>query len=192
MCFNKMLKITTKKNVVAIGTFDGVHLGHQRIISRAVNLARNIKGTSVVLTFSNHPISVIDKNYCLKQISGQKEKIQLIEALHVDVLLNIPFTQKLSILSPEEFVKMLYDKLKPAAIVVGPNFSFGYKGSGTPKTLIEAGKVYGFKTEIPEVVSINNTFVSSTVIRKLIAEGNYSQVELFLGRNLSPKIKTVV
>lgn len=191
-CFSKMKKITTEKNVVTLGTFDGVHLGHQRIISHAVDLARNIKGTSVVYTFSNHPISIIEPNRCPEQISSQKEKTKLIKALHVDILLNIPFTHQLLTISPEGFIEMLYDYLKPVVIVIGPNFSFGYKGGGTPNMLVEAGKLYGFHTEIPQAVSINNTIVSSTLIRKMIAEGNYEQAKRFLGRTLRSEVKTAV
>jgi riboflavin kinase/FMN adenylyltransferase len=106
--------------------------------------------------------------------------------------MNIPFTHQLSRISPKGFIELLYNNLKPAIIVTGPNYSFGYKGGGNPRMLVEDGPLYGFHTEIPEAVLINNTIVSSTLICKLIAEGNYEEAERFLERTLNPEIKAAV
>lgn len=169
-------------------------MGHKRIISRVVDLAENIQGTSIVLTFSNHPNSIIKPHRCPKYISREDEKVQLIKELHVDILMNmnIQFTHHFSRISPKGFIELLHDNLQPEVVVVGPNFSFGYKGDGTTKMLIEYGKIYEFQTEILGAVQIKNTVVSSTLIRKLIEEGNYEKAESFLGRTLHPETKTAV
>ncbi len=172
------------KIAVALGTFDGVHIGHQQIVSRAVELARAIDGTSVVFTFSNHPLSIVDPNRCPLQIVAYEYKNQLMEAMGVDVLLTIPFTHQFLTLSPGEFIKLLADNLRPTYIVVGPNYSFGYKGTGTPETLENAGCEFGFKTEIQQAVYVDDIIVSSTIIRQMITQGNVHQAARLLGRPL--------
>ncbi|WP_281241555.1 hypothetical protein [Sporomusa acidovorans] len=146
----------------------------------------------MVFTFSNHPTSITNPSHCPQKINSQSEKIKLIKELHIDILMNIPFTQQLSTIAPEKFIKLLCDNINPEVIVVGPNFSFGYKGRGSPKTLVAFEKLYRFKTEISEFVLINKTIVSSTLIRKLIAEGQYMQVERFWGRAFHPEVKFAV
>lgn len=173
--------------IVALGTFDGLHIGHQQIISRAVELARTIDGTSVVFTFSNHPLSIVDPDRCPLQIVTYEDKNKLIEGMGVDILLTIPFTPRFLVLSPAEFIALLLKILRPVYIVVGPNYSFGYKGTGTPEMLKSAGDTYGFKTEIQQAVYVDDTIVSSTIIRQLIAQGNVHQAARLLGRPLQIK-----
>jgi len=167
---------------IALGTFDGIHIGHQKIISRAVNLAKQINGTSVVFTFSNHPLSVVAPQRCPLQLITQDYKAELIQELGVDVLLTIPFTPKFLQLSALQFIDLAMENLNPKHIVVGPNYFFGYKRSGTPEFLEQAGIKHGFNVEIHPIVYVNDTIVSSTLIRQMIAAGNIDQAAQLLGR----------
>lgn len=167
---------------VALGTFDGVHVGHQEVISRSVELAKQIDGTSVVFTFSNHPLSILAPERCPLQIITQDEKAEVIKDLGVDILLNIPFTTDLLQLSATQFIHLLVEHLSPKHILIGPNFFFGYNRCGTPEFLQQAGEQYGFITEINPTVYVNDIMVSSTLIRQLIAAGRVDEAAAFLGR----------
>lgn len=169
--------------VIALGTFDGVHVGHQKIIGRAVELARNNGGTSVVFTFTNHPLSIIAPERCPPQINTPTDKAKLIASLGVDVLITIPFTETFLKLSPLEFINLLVSSLTPSYIIAGPNYSFGYKSAGTPDLLKELAYKYGFKAEIQETVFMGNKIISSTYIRNLIATGDVKKAKQFLGRS---------
>lgn len=120
---------------VALGTFDGVHIGHQRIIAQAVELAAKNNSASVVFTFANHPLEVISPGQSPPLIVTPEYKAELIAALGVDLLVTVPFTETLLRLAPEEFIRDLAEKLRPDYIVVGPNYTFGRGGAGTPETL---------------------------------------------------------
>lgn len=168
--------------VVALGTFDGVHIGHQNIIKQAIALAKSINGTSVVFTFSNHPLTVISPPNAPLYISDNRSKQIDMEALGVDVLMNVLFTKKFGALSPPEFLKLLQDNLAPKHIVVGPNYTFGYKGEGTPKFLSQKSKLYGFISEVQPVVHLNHHIVSSTRIRNLLVGGQLDVANTLLGK----------
>ncbi len=172
---------------VALGTFDGVHIGHQKIIGRAVALAKAIQGTSVVFTFSNHPLSIVDPQRCPAQLISNEYKAELMQELGVDVLLNIPFTFELLKYSAAEFIHLLKMNLTPKHIVIGPNYSFGYKCAGNPALLAEAGLKENFEVEVHPAVLMDGDIVSSTLIRKFIAEGNVSAGARLLGRNFRIK-----
>ncbi|WP_378952419.1 bifunctional riboflavin kinase/FAD synthetase [Pelosinus sp. sgz500959] len=167
---------------IALGTFDGIHLGHQKIISRAVELAKEINGTSVVFTFSTHPLAVVAPKRCPLQLVTQDDKAELIEKLGVDVLLTIPFTPEFLKYSAEQFIDLALKNLDPKHIVIGPNYFFGYKRSGTPELLQQAGIQHGFKVEIHPIVYVDDVIVSSTLIRKLIGNGHVDQAAHLLGR----------
>jgi len=170
------------QTAVALGTFDGVHIGHQKIIHQAVGLAASSGGASVVFTFANHPLSVINPRRCPPQIVTAEYKSELIQNLGVDVLLSIPFTEDFLRLTPEEFIILLLSHLKPANLVIGPNYHFGHKGSGTPETLKIAGQKHGFNVVVHPAVYVQNIMASSTSIRRFIHEGNIDQATLLLGR----------
>jgi riboflavin kinase/FMN adenylyltransferase len=172
---------------IALGTFDGIHIGHQKIISRAVDLAKKINGTSVVFTFSNHPLSVVAPERCPLQLVTQDYKAELIQSLGVDILLTIPFTPEFLELSATQFLTLALENLSPKHIVVGPNYFFGYKRSGTPEVLQHAGIQHGFNVEIHPTVYVNNTIVSSTLIRQMVTAGNVEQAAHLLGRQFQIK-----
>ncbi|WP_019553142.1 bifunctional riboflavin kinase/FAD synthetase [Propionispira raffinosivorans] len=168
--------------VVALGTFDGVHLGHQNIIKQAIRLAKSIQGTSVVFTFSNHPLGVISPKKCPLQISDNICKETAMRDLGIDVLMNVPFTKELVTVTPLEFLQLLQDNLAPKYVVVGPNYTFGYKGEGNPKLLLKRSQDFGFISEIHPVVHLNNQIISSTKIRHLLLEGQLDAANMLMGR----------
>jgi len=168
--------------VVALGTFDGVHLGHQNIIKQAIRLAKSIQGTSVVFTFSNHPLGVISPKKCPLQISDNICKETAMRDLGIDVLMNIPFTKELVTVTPLEFLQLLKENLAPKYVVVGPNYTFGYKGEGNPKLLLKRSQDFGFISEIHPVVHLNNQIISSTKIRHLLLEGQLEAANMLMGR----------
>ncbi len=168
--------------VVALGTFDGVHLGHQNIIKQAIRLAKSIHGTSVVFTFSNHPLGVISPKKCPLQISDNICKETAMRDLGVDILMNIPFTKELVTVTPLNFLELLQENLAPKYVVVGPNYTFGYKGEGNPKLLLKRSQDFGFISEIHPVVHLNNQIISSTKIRHLLLEGQLEAANMLMGR----------
>ena len=137
------LKIT-EHPVMTIGVFDGVHRGHQAILRRTVDRAREKKGTSIVLTFSPHPRKVISPNQSPLVLQTLRQKERLIEKHSVDVLFRLPFTQELSLLSPEEFLRQILSTQRIREIYVGDNFRFGHRRAGTFRTLQMLGEKFQF------------------------------------------------
>lgn len=169
---------------VALGTFDGVHLGHQKIIRRAVELARENQGASMVFTFSNHPLSVVAPQDCPVQIIPNEHKYGAIRDLGVDILVSIPFTREFLQRSPEGFLALLHENYQPQFIVVGPNYSFGHRGTGNPRLLKQAEERYGYAAEVLPAVYLEEQLVSSTAIRQYIAAGDMENATRMLGRSL--------
>lgn len=182
--FTKINDITqAEKNIViALGTFDGIHIGHRSIISRAISLAEKIQGKSLVFTFSNHPLTVIAPDRAPLQIGDDLSKETVLSEMGVDFLVSIPFNRKFAQISAEDFLRMLRVNFAPKYIVVGPNFSFGYKGKGSPRMLLREGQYYGFKAEVVNAVQRDGHIVSSTYIRQLLEQGELERVNELLGR----------
>ena len=168
---------------LALGTFDGIHLAHQFVIGRTVDWSSKNAGTSMVFTFANHPLSIIHPHRVPPQLQTLGGKTEQIRKLGVTVLVRIPFTRALLHLPPADFVDLLATKINPRHIVVGPNYSFGDKGAGTPEMLIGLSGRYGMETEICPAVFENGIMVSSTVIRRLIADGDVEKAAKLLGRD---------
>ena len=167
---------------MALGTFDGLHLAHRFVIGRTVEWGRMNAGTSMVFTFSNHPLSIIHPHRVPPQLQNLSGKTAQIRTLGVDVLVRIPFTKELLHLSPEDFVQLLAAKINPRRIVVGPNYSFGDKGMGTPGQLTGLALKYGIETEICPEVMENGVMVSSSLIRKMLLRGEVAEAAKLLGR----------
>ena len=181
----KFVKVSYEKPVVALGMFDGVHIGHASIIRRTVEIAAQIDGTAMVLTFSNHPLSVIAPENQPLAVGNRNLRREIFDSLGVQVLIEIPFTKELSRRTPEEFLTMLSEKISPAYVVTGPNYTFGRFGRGNGRMLIREGENYGFKAEVCPAVTIGRKTVSSTKIRALIAAGDLSAANELLGRNFT-------
>lgn len=181
----KKFDFADKNLAVALGTFDGVHLGHQNVICEAVNLAKKNHGSSAVFTFSNHPRCVIFPDRKLPLINDTLAKIRDIENLGVDYLFNVEFTAQMSNMMPEDFMQMMKDCFAPKFVVTGPNYTFGAKGAGTPQLLQQEGAKYGFKAYMHHFVYCQNSMVSSTAIRKAILEGDLAKANKMLGKPFS-------
>lgn len=183
----KLVNLSKKylRPVVALGMFDGVHLGHASVINRALEIAKKIEGTGMVFTFSNHPLTILDPKSAPLAIGSKSLRREIFESLGVKVLIEIPFTKDLSRKSPEDFLKLLQEKISPAYVVTGPNYTFGRFGKGNGRMLLREGENFGFKTEICPAVTLGKKTVSSTRIRALIAEGNLQAANELLGRNFT-------
>ncbi len=169
------------KLVVALGMFDGVHLGHQCIVRRAVELAREVGGKSLVYTFSNHPLSVLAPESLPPQIGNNLLRQSRLETLGVDVLMSVPFTREFSQVSPEDFLLLLQAHFAPRYVVTGANYTFGERGRGTRRLLQRAGSTYGFAAEICPTVEMEGRAVSSTRIRECLLAGDLASANAFLG-----------
>ena len=174
-----------KGTAVALGTFDGVHIGHQSIIQRAMNLAKAHKLVSVVYTFSNHPLEQIAPDKVPMQIGDNISKADILKAMGVQMLVNVAFNEKLCRQSPEAFIDELCHSLNPHYLVTGPNFSFGVKAKGNPRMLLRMGEEYGFQAEVGQAVQLDGRMVSSTRIRSLIEAGDLEKTNEYLGRYFS-------
>lgn len=170
--------------VLALGFFDGVHLGHQALLKETKIIGENLKCKTGVMTFKEHPLELIFPNYTPWLITSNTEKESMIQGFGVDYVFLNPFTEKLMKLTPEKFITdYLLKKYNVKAVVVGFNYNFGYKGSGTTEILIELGKKHGFSVEILPPFIINTHSVSSTFIRELISCGQVDEIKTFLGRD---------
>lgn len=170
--------------VIALGTFDGLHLGHQDVISTARQYADKYACRLAVFTFSNHPYSLINPKLMPTTLITCEDKHACLEALGVDILVEIPFEMQLANLKPIEFIKKL-QQLDFRCLVVGANFSFGSHGAGKVDTLAQFADELGFELIVRSLVSCDNAVVSSTRIRRLIKEGNIKLANQMLGRKYS-------
>lgn len=176
-----------KNPVVTTGTFDGVHLGHQKIISRLKDVAREHDGETVLLTFFPHPRMVLfpDDND-LKLITSQDEKIELLEHYGIDHLIIHPFTKEFSRLTSIEFVRnVLVNSIKTKRLVIGYNHHFGRNREGSFEHLKEYGPLYGFEVEEIPAKDIDSIEISSTKIRHALQEGDVKTANSYLGHDFS-------
>lgn len=169
-------------SVVTIGVFDGVHRGHQVVVSRAVELAREKQARAVVVTFHPHPQSVVRPDSALPLLSLPRHRAPLLGALGADAVLVLPFTRELSNRSPEEFVALLCDRLHPVAMVVGEDFRFGHKAAGDVATLTELGGRYGFGVEAVTPQGEGDQRFSSSGARQALLDGDVDTAAMVLGR----------
>lgn len=172
-------------SVVAIGKFDGVHLGHVAMIARARDIADQRGLVSTVVTFDRHPRSVIDPKFAPVDITGMERRVDLIEATGADVTLVLPFTEDLARLEPQQFVReILINRLHAEAVVVGSDFRFGHDAVGTTDMLTELGHEMGFDVVVMDDVLLDgDRRVSSSWVREALAEGDCPQATRLLNRH---------
>lgn len=176
------LKNEYKNVIIGLGNFDGVHIGHQKLIFELVNLAKEVGGIPVVFTFHPHPQAVLNPGNCPPQLLSQDLKQKLIAKLGVKILLQVPFDLKLASLAPEDFIKdVLCEELGVRGVVVGYNYTFGHRGRGTPALLEELSSVYGYQVRVIPPVMVEGQAVSSTLIRHLLIKGEVAEAAKFLG-----------
>ena len=183
----KITGLTKKypRPVVALGMFDGVHLGHASVIRHAVDISKKIGGTAIIFTFSNHPLTVIAPDDAPLMIGSKNLRREIFSDMGVDILIEIPFTKEFSKKSPEEFLELLQEKIAPAYVVTGINYTFGRFGRGNGRLLLREAENYGFKAEVCQSFTVDRKIVSSTRIRALIAAGDLHSANQLLGRNFT-------
>ncbi|WP_295674150.1 bifunctional riboflavin kinase/FAD synthetase [uncultured Mucilaginibacter sp.] len=175
--------VPLKNAVVTIGTFDGVHLGHRKIIAGIKELAESAGGETVLLTFFPHPRMILHpEDESLKLINTMAEKAELLEALGIDHLIITPFSRDFSNQTAEEYIReVLVKKIGTKKIVIGYDHRFGKDRQGGLAELLQLGPVYGFDVvEIPEQ-DINEVAVSSTRVREALIKGDIALANTFLG-----------
>ena len=171
-----------QKSILTIGTFDGVHFGHQKIIKKLVQLAKKQNCRSVILTFFPHPQLVLKTDSNIKMLNTIDEKTNLLQALHVDAVVIQPFDKDFSELTPENFVKqILVDKLNVKKIIIGHDHRFGKNRAANFDDLITFGKKYHFEVEQISVEAQNDIAISSTKIRNAILKNDFETAANFLG-----------
>jgi riboflavin kinase/FMN adenylyltransferase len=176
----------TKPTIVTIGTFDGVHLGHQKILEQIISSAKLNDCESLVLTFFPHPRMVLQEGTEMKQLNTLNEKIALLAHLGIDHLVVHPFDKEFSRLTAEEFVKkVLVDVFKIKKIIIGHDHRFGRNRTATIDDLINFGETYGFEVEQISAEEINEVSISSTKIRNALLEGNIELATNYLGYDYS-------
>ena len=178
--------IATKSTIITIGTFDGVHLGHKKILEQIISSANELKCESLVLTFFPHPRTVLQAGTEMKQINTLAEKTTLFEDLGIDNLVIHPFDAAFSRLTAEEFVKqVLVDTFKIKKIIIGYDHRFGRNRTANIDDLIEFGNKFGFEVEQISAKEINEVAISSTKIRNALTEGNIELANSYLGYSYS-------
>lgn len=170
--------------VVALGNFDGIHLGHQLIFERTKHETREITGESVVFTFEPHPLKVLHADHCPPLITPFKKKMMLIESFGIDVVICAAFTREFSAMPAKEFVKsILVDRIGTRRIVVGYDYSFGWKRQGRVEDLKAYAQEFGFKVTAVGPIRVGNQIISSSAIRNLIQRGEMAEAARLLGRH---------
>lgn len=169
------------ETVVAFGMFDGVHEGHAQLMQTANNLAALHGLTSVVYTFSSHPMATYAPERVPPELNTRSEKIRAISRMGVDVAVMRPFDRAYASQSPETFVRTFCEALRPRHVVIGFNYSFGAKGAGKAEDMIRFGREFGFETHVVPEFSIDGAPVSSTRIRRAVTSGDMEEAMKLLG-----------
>lgn len=168
--------------VVAIGVFDGLHLGHQKILEGIVTRARERNGTSILLSFTPHPQKVISSGDAPRLLQTSEQKREILRRIGIDFYIRLPFTRRLSLFSPEEFVAKVLGPINVREVHVGQNFRFGHRRSGSFETLQELGAEYSFRVFGVDAVQFRGRRISSTRIRHLLEGGRVELAARLLGR----------
>ncbi len=173
---------STKKTILTLGTFDGVHIGHKKILEKITQNTENGKYESLVLTFFPHPRMVLQEKSEIKLLNTISEKTKLLEATGIENLVIHPFNESFSRLTAEEFVhSILVDQFQIQKIIIGHDHRFGRNRTANIDDLIAFGAEYGFEVEQISAQEIQDVSVSSTKIRKALQEGNMALANEFLG-----------
>ncbi len=184
--YSKNIVLPKKDRYIALGVFDGVHLGHQKLIKLTVDKAKKNDGISIVVTFDPHPDKIINPESDISFLTTLEERINLIKDLDVDIFLIIKFDNKMSKMLPEDFLSnILANGLQTKELFVGFNYKFGFQGKGNIDFLREYGKLYKLKTNILKPMVINNAIISSTIIKDYIKSGEIGKAKKSLGHDIT-------
>ena len=170
---------------LTIGFFDGVHLGHRYLVSELSELAKQRDFASAVLTFRTHPRQVLHSDYIPSLLTTADEKIALLKDTGVDYVVMTEFTQDLSMLTAQEFMRLLHDKLNVRCLMIGYDHRFGHNRSEKFEDYVRFGKEIGIEVVQSSPLVIDGINVSSSVVRKTISEGDVAKAAKLLGREYS-------
>jgi riboflavin kinase/FMN adenylyltransferase len=169
--------------VVALGNFDGVHIGHQAILKTAIERARSVGGRALALTFDPLPAKVLNPAHAPQLITTPEDKYELLRSFGLDGVLVLTFSRQLSMLSPEEFAsEYLCRRIRSRIVVVGHDVSFGHGRAGNAEVMRRLGERLGFETIVVGPIECDGVPVSSTLVRELIKAGDMTRAARLLGR----------
>lgn len=171
-----------RPTIVTIGSFDGLHIGHQRLICELITRARETGSLSTVVTFHPHPRAVLRPWLSPKVLTTPGEKAVLMAQFGLDILVLLRFTAALSRVSAAEFIHMLYERLHMAELWVGQDFALGHGREGDVAALRRMGARWGYQLRVVEPIRVDNRAVSSTWVRELLATGQVAEAKRLLGR----------
>lgn len=186
--FHKLDDVPAKfgPTVVSVGNFDGVHRAHAHVLREIVSRAREKNAKAVAVTFEPHPIRILRPDSPFKLLTPTPEKIRLLSQTGIDSVLLLPFTRDLSLMTPRQFAhEILKQRLKAIEVHEGYNFHFGHKAAGTVAMLGDFGREMGFEVKTYPEMKLRGEPVSSSHIRKLVAQGRISRARHLLGKPFS-------
>jgi riboflavin kinase/FMN adenylyltransferase len=174
--------VTDRAVVATIGAFDGVHRGHQLLLGQVVDRARGLGLASLCVTFDPHPDVVLYPDRRLTYLTGRADKEQLVRDVGLDEVLVFEFTRELSMLRPDEFLRLIRERQPLAELWVGSDFAIGRDRSGTIAAVAEIGRLEGFALHVVPPQKVDGQIISSTFIRQLLTDGDVRHANLLLGR----------
>ena len=177
--------LSTTPSALTIGTFDGVHLGHQMILRRLIHIAADNQLSSVVITFENHPREILNPTRRLETLTSTDQKIELLRQIGVDAVILLTFSPELRAVSAQDFLEAAQTTTPFSHMVLGYDSTFGKNREGNRETVPKLAKAKGFSVEYLDQCFINETAISSTMIRQLIRTGDLSHASQLLGRDYS-------
>ncbi|MDP4158621.1 MAG: bifunctional riboflavin kinase/FAD synthetase [Bacillota bacterium] len=169
--------------VIALGNFDGVHLGHRRLLEHGLGQAKRLGVNLNVLIFEPHPLKILFPERNVQLLSTSQERLRYMEQIGAHTVYQIPFTRDMANTSPEQFVEKVLLPLGVIHVVVGFNYSFGAQGKGNPELLHALGQKHGFGVSVLQAQVMDGLVISSTSIRKALLEGNITLAKSLLGRS---------
>ena len=176
---------TIKGSTLTIGVFDGVHLGHRFLMQQLIRKSKESDTGSGVVTFSNHPATVVNPDFEPNFLTSLEDRIRLIKGTGVDFVIPLEFNETISSLGASDFLQILKDQLGMAGLVVGPDFCMGKNREADVSKLTALGSKLGFTLDVVEAQEKSGMSIRSTNLRKLLAKGEVGKVELMLGRPFS-------
>ncbi|AFM42421.1 FMN adenylyltransferase, riboflavin kinase [Desulfosporosinus acidiphilus SJ4] len=179
------MPINNEPCVLALGNFDGVHLGHRRLLEHGLRQAEELGVDLSVLLFEPHPLKVLHPERGIQLLTTNQERLNYFEKIGVDTVFLIPFTREMADTSPEDFVEKILIPLGAVRVVVGFNYSFGAQGKGTPELIQLLGKKHGFGVSVLQAQMLEGRVISSSSIRKALLQGDIPLAFSLLGRSPS-------
>ena len=176
---------TVGDSIVTIGVFDGVHLGHRHLLDKLIENARKSGNSAGVVTFKNHPATIVNPDFRPNFLTSIEERIQLLQSSGVDFIAAVTFDEYVASLSAADFIKLLQEGIGMKGLVVGPDFCMGRNRKADVSSLRSLGQEMGFSLQVVSVQESNGISVRSTTLRELLARGDVNTVSLMLGRPFS-------